>query len=161
RSRLRQAPSSVARLETRYVCGTCGATSLRWEGQCRSCGNWNTMVETAVERPQARASRAAASAVPNVTTLTSLSASDADRVALGIREVDRVLGGGIVPGSLVLLGGEPGIGKSTLVLAICGALAAAAEGDGRVLYASGEESPAQLRMRASRLGLADGARAGD
>lgn len=150
----------MARLETRYVCGTCGATSLRWEGQCRSCGNWNTMVESAVERPpaHARARRAAATAVPNVTPLTRLAATEADRIAIGMREVDRVLGGGIVPGSLVLLGGEPGIGKSTLVLALCGAIAA--DGAGRVLYASGEESPAQLRMRANRLGLGDGPRGG-
>jgi len=114
------------------------------------------MVETAVERPRAdkRASHAA-TAAPSVTPLTQLSGADADRMAVGIREVDRVLGGGIVPGSLVLLGGEPGIGKSTLVLAVCGALGAAA-GGGRVLYASGEESAAQLRMRAGRLGLTDG-----
>jgi len=153
----------VARLETRYVCGTCGATSLRWEGQCRSCGNWNTLVETALERPraQARAHRAASAAVPNVTPLTRLAATETDRIPIGMREVDRVLGGGIVPGSLVLLGGEPGIGKSTLVLALCGAIAAGSDGDERVLYASGEESAAQLRMRANRLGLNDGVRAGE
>jgi len=153
----------VARLETRYVCGTCGATSLRWEGQCRSCGNWNTMVESAVQRPlpRARATRAAATAVPHVTPLTRLAATETDRIPVGMREVDRVLGGGLVPGSLVLLGGEPGIGKSTLVLALCGAIAAGSDGDGRVLYASGEESAAQLRMRANRLGLSDGARGGE
>jgi len=153
----------VARLETRYVCGTCGATSLRWEGQCRSCGNWNTLVETALERPraQARAHRAASAVVPNVTPLTRLAATETDRIPIGMREVDRVLGGGIVPGSLVLLGGEPGIGKSTLVLALCGAIAAGPDRDERVLYASGEESAAQLRMRANRLGLNDGVRAGE
>ena len=103
----------MARLETRYVCGTCGAKSLRWEGQCRSCGNWNTMVESAVQRPlhRARATRAAATAVPHVTPLTRLAATETDRIPVGMREVDRVLGGGLVPGSLVLLGGEPGIGK--------------------------------------------------
>ena len=153
----------MARLETRYVCGTCGATSLRWEGQCRSCGNWNTLVETALERPraQARAHRAASAVVPNVTPLTRLAATETDRIPIGMREVDRVLGGGIVPGSLVLLGGEPGIGKSTLVLALCGAIAAGSDRDERVLYASGEESAAQLRMRANRLGLNDGVRAGE
>ena len=153
----------MARLETRYVCGTCGATSLRWEGQCRSCGNWNTLVETALERPraQARAHRAASAVVPNVTPLTRLAATETDRIPIGMREVDRVLGGGIVPGSLVLLGGEPGIGKSTLVLALCGAIAAGPDRDERVLYASGEESAAQLRMRANRLGLNDGVRAGE
>lgn len=99
-------------------------------------------------------------AAPRVTPLSELDAADSDRIAVGIREIDRVLGGGIVPGSLVLLGGEPGIGKSTLVLSVCGAVARAAGGTGRVLYASGEESAAQLRMRAGRLGLA-GRGAGD
>ncbi len=130
--------------------------SLRWEGQCRSCGGWNTLVETAVERGSAakKAARRQTSA-PSVTSLATLSESEAERLPVGIREVDRVLGGGIVVGSLVLLGGEPGIGKSTLVLAICGAAVSAA--GGRVLYASGEESTAQLRIRASRLGVAAGA----
>jgi len=145
----------VARLDTRYVCGTCGATSLRWEGQCRSCGNWNTMVESVVESPRTAKTRSRASvAAPHVTPLSELDEADSDRIAIGIREIDRVLGGGIVPGSLVLLGGEPGIGKSTLVLSVCGAVARATGGTGRVLYASGEESAAQLRMRAGRLGLA-------
>src|SRR3954454_3097777 len=155
RSRSRQARNPVARLETRYVCGTCGATSLRWEGQCRSCGNWNTLVESVIEstRASARARSAAPVAAPHVTPLSELDEADSDRVGIGIREVDRVLGGGIVPGSLVLLGGEPGIGKSTLVLAVCGAVARSTGGTGRVLYASGEESAAQLRMRAGRLGL--------
>lgn len=149
----------MARLETRYVCGTCGATSLRWEGQCRSCGGWNTLVETPVERVRSstRSSRSAALPAPPLTPLSDVSEDEGERIALGIREVDRVLGGGIVPGSLVLLGGEPGIGKSTLVLALCGALAnATAAADGRVLYASGEESAAQLRLRAARLGLSGG-----
>jgi DNA repair protein RadA/Sms len=148
----------VARLETRYVCGTCGATSLRWEGQCRTCGNWNTMVETVVDSPRTAKQRSTAPlAAPRVTSLSQLDEADSERVAVGIREVDRVLGGGIVPGSLVLLGGEPGIGKSTLVLAVCGAVARAMGGTGRVLYASGEESAAQLRMRAARLSVVDAA----
>ena len=94
---------------------------LRWEGQCRSCAGWNTLVETALERPRPTAKRAAArTAVPAPTPLSDLAETDSDRLPTGMREVDRVLGGGLVPGSLVLLGGEPGIGKSTLVLAICG-----------------------------------------
>ena len=141
----------MARLESRYVCGTCGATSLRWEGQCRSCGNWNTLVETAVEARPRSAARRAPVAAPAVTPLSEVSDEDADRIPTGIREVDRVLGGGIVPGSLILLGGEPGIGKSTLVLTTCAAIAL--RSDGRVLYASGEESAAQIRLRAARLGL--------
>jgi DNA repair protein RadA/Sms len=143
----------VARPDSRYVCGTCGAESLRWEGQCRSCGGWNTLVETAVERGHSarQAARRASVNAPRVTPLTELAGADGERLPLGIREIDRVLGGGIVPGSLILLGGEPGIGKSTLVLAVCGALANGSAG--RVLYASGEESAAQLRLRAARLGI--------
>ena len=114
------------------------------------------MVETAVER-RVRSKRKELPR-PSLRRASRHSASfdeaDSERIAMGIREIDRVLGGGIVPGSLVLLGGEPGIGKSTLVLAVCGAIARATGGTGRVLYASGEESAAQLRMRAGRLGLA-------
>lgn len=144
----------MARLESRYVCGTCGASSLRWEGQCRSCGGWNTLVETPVERRRAPGRRAAAAA-PTVSPLSGIGdAREAERPPVGIGELDRVLGGGLVPGSLVLLGGEPGIGKSTLVMAVCGAIAGGQAGS--VLYASGEESAAQLRLRAKRLGLATG-----
>jgi DNA repair protein RadA/Sms len=140
----------MAKQESRYVCGTCGATSLRWEGQCRSCAGWNTLVETVVERPRGAASaRRKAVAAPAVTPLNEVAAHDTERLVIGLREVDRVLGGGLVPGSLVLLGGEPGIGKSTLVLTVCGRVASPE----RVLYASGEESAAQLRLRATRLGL--------
>ncbi|MEO6349846.1 MAG: DNA repair protein RadA [Candidatus Limnocylindrales bacterium] len=154
----------MSRPEIRYVCGTCGASTLRWEGQCRDCGNWNTLVETAVPARsrsstavRGAARRGAAVAAPSLTPLSEIAAADADRLPLGIREVDRVLGGGLVAGSLVLLGGEPGIGKSTLVLAISGAICGSSQAKGRVLYASGEESAAQIRIRASRLGLADGA----
>jgi DNA repair protein RadA/Sms len=142
----------VARSESRYVCGTCGASSLRWEGQCRACGGWNTLVETPVERVRDSLSRARAS-VPHMTSLADVSHNEAERQMLGIGEMDRVLGGGLVAGSLVLLGGEPGIGKSTLVLALCGAMARNVAG-ATVLYASGEESAGQLRLRAQRLGLA-------
>src|SRR4051794_1440992 len=110
--------------ESRYVCGTCGATSLRWEGQCRSCNGWNTLVENVVERPRvAAAARRKQTAFPAVVALNDVTAHDSERLVIGLREVDRVLGGGLVPGSLVLLGGEPGIGKSTLVLAVCGRVA--------------------------------------
>src|SRR5512141_3139090 len=114
----------MARPESRYVCGTCGATSLRWEGQCRSCAGWNTLVETVVERPKAAARRKAVAAPP-IVALNEVAAHDSERLVIGLREVDRVLGGGLVPGSLVLLGGVPGIGKSTLVLAVCGQVVAA------------------------------------
>lgn len=152
----------MARAESRYVCGTCGASSLRWEGQCRACGGWNTLVETPAETRAGRAGRRGlrhGHPPPEVTPLASLSAADADRLPVGVGEVDRVLGGGLVPGSLVLLGGEPGIGKSTLVLAISARVADRAPA-ARVLYASGEESPTQIGLRAARLGVADGGSGG-
>jgi DNA repair protein RadA/Sms len=146
----------VARPESRYVCGTCGATSLRWEGQCRACAGWNTLVETPAERGRP-ARRAYHGSTPAIALLADPHDQAEDsRLKLGLNEIDRVLGGGLVLGSVVLLGGEPGIGKSTLVLAVCGAVAANRTSDGGVLYASGEESAAQLRLRARRLGLASG-----
>ncbi|HWH24143.1 MAG TPA: AAA family ATPase, partial [Candidatus Limnocylindria bacterium] len=160
--------SRATRPERRYVCGTCGAESLRWEGQCRGCGGWNTLVETVGASRSATASgrrrssaggrRGTSAPPPAVASLRrSDEAADAGRLASSIGELDRVLGGGLVAGSLFLLGGEPGIGKSTLLLDICGALARPAAAAGRpVLYASGEESTAQIRLRAARLGLADG-----
>ena len=152
----------MARTQSRYVCQSCGDSFLRWEGQCRSCGNWSTLVETVVHEPS-RAARATARAVgPGPSTPTGLAAiADADlpRLRLGIDELDRVLGGGLVPGSLVLVGGEPGIGKSTLLLQAAAGLTRASGGTARVLYAAGEESPAQVRLRAARLGLLGGAAA--
>ena len=140
----------MARPTSRFVCQGCGEAFLRWEGQCRACGAWNSLVETVV-RDTPRAARgvhiAPDSGAP--VALTDIGESDVPRLATGIAELDRVLGGGIVPGSLVLVGGEPGIGKSTLLLQ-------AAAGLGRpVLYATGEESAAQVRLRAGRLGLLD------
>ena len=146
----------MARPESRFACGTCGALSLRWEGQCRACGEWNTLVEVPASARGVSASSRAPVAAPATIALAAVGGGqDAARLGSGIGELDRVLGGGIVPGSVVLLGGEPGIGKSTLVLALAGAVAAGAARVG-VLYASGEESAAQLHLRARRLGLADG-----
>jgi DNA repair protein RadA/Sms len=142
----------VAKATSRFVCQACDEAFLRWEGQCRNCGEWNSLVETVVRaksptaaRNVTRALADAASPVP----LASIGVADVPRAATGIGELDRVLGGGIVPGSLILLGGEPGIGKSTLLLQ------AAAGIGGPVLYATGEESAAQVRLRAGRLGLLD------
>jgi DNA repair protein RadA/Sms len=145
----------VARSRTRYVCQSCGDASLRWEGQCRTCGAWNSLVETVVREPSrvaatARRTDAGAGPVP----LSRIGEQELPRLLVGIGELDRVLGGGIVPGSLVLVGGEPGIGKSTLLLQ---AAAGIALGGGTVLYATGEESAAQVRLRAGRLGLLAGA----
>ncbi len=145
----------MARPESRYVCQSCGAAFHRWEGQCRGCSAWNTLVESLIREPAGgrtagRATRAGE--VPRSQPLAGSGASPEPRRPIGIDEVDRVLGGGLVPGSLVLLGGEPGIGKSTLVLEMAAGVARE-KGGGGVLYASGEESAAQLRLRAERLGL--------
>ena len=148
----------MARAESRYVCQSCGASVLRWEGQCRTCGQWNTLVETRVRPAEERAARARSSAVasePPVALSRAGGVVDAPRQRIGIDELDRVLGGGLVHGSVVLVGGEPGIGKSTLLLQAAAGIGRAATGRGGVLYASGEESAGQIRLRAARLGLLD------
>ncbi len=137
----------MARPQSRFICQRCAESFLRWEGQCRACGEWNSLVETIVREPS-RTERAAAlgdAAAPM--SLGAISEADLPRYSLGIGELDRVLGGGLVPGSLVLLGGEPGIGKSTLLLQAAAGLARDAVRQGTVLYASGEESPGQIRLR--------------
>ncbi len=152
----------MARTGSHYVCQACGDDFLRWEGQCRTCGGWNTLVETVI-RPGPRAGRpsgpgaaTAAVAMP----LSHVGAPPAARVPVGIGELDRVLGGGLVLGSLVLLGGEPGVGKSTLLLQAAAGLAMGADPPRPVLYVTGEESAAQVRLRAVRLGLSDGVAGG-
>jgi len=144
----------LARAQSRFVCQACGADFLRWEGQCRACAAWNTLVETVItprsrDRGPAAVGRAGVVAVP----LSAPAEAAVRRVSTGMRELDQVLGGGIVPGSLLLIGGEPGVGKSTLLLQVAGGVASA---DGGVLYATGEESAGQVRLRAARLGLGSG-----
>jgi DNA repair protein RadA/Sms len=141
-----------------FVCSSCAHETGRWHGQCPGCGEWNTLAEErAAERPRAgggrgRAGGGASAARPaRPVRLADVEAPAERRLGTGIGELDRVLGGGIVPGSLVLLGGSPGIGKSTLTGSALGNLAAAGR---RTLYVSGEESPAQVRLRAERLGPA-------
>ncbi len=137
----------MAKAATRYVCQNCGAVYPKWSGRCEACGEWNTLVEEAAEvRPGAKAGRRVA--------FVGLQgeAAPPPRAATQIAELDRVLGGGLVAASAVLVGGDPGIGKSTLMLQ---AAAQLARGGRRVLYVSGEESIEQVRMRARRLGLAD------
>ncbi|MSQ26256.1 MAG: DNA repair protein RadA [Dehalococcoidia bacterium] len=140
------------RAKTAYVCRDCGASSLRWLGRCPDCGQWNTLQETVV---RVTPSRAAAHGMPAVsvtpTPLADVDGSSAPRMPLPLREVDRVLGGGIVPGSLTLIGGDPGIGKSTLLLQLAHAVA---QRHGTVVYVSGEESTQQIKLRATRLGIA-------
>jgi DNA repair protein RadA/Sms len=143
----------VTKTQSRYVCQACGDSFLRWEGQCRSCSAWNTLVETLVREPRPAAHhRVAPPAGSGPVSLADLSVADVARIPVGMGELDRVLGGGLVPGSLVLVGGEPGIGKSTLLLQAAAGLSIR----GKVLYATGEESAAQVRLRAVRLGLLDG-----
>ncbi len=144
------------RAQTRFVCQSCGESFLRWEGQCRACSAWNSLVETQV-RTEPRPSRAVASGFATATPsrLIDVGEPERQRLPIGIGELDRVLGGGLVPGSVVLLGGEPGIGKSTLLLQAAAGIAGLV-GPERVLYATGEESTAQVRLRAERLGLLTG-----
>src|SRR5215208_6798150 len=134
---------------TVFVCSQCGHDSAKWHGRCPGCGEWNTMVE---ERPAAAgpaAARRPAGRALKPVRLADVEAPAVRRLVTGIGELDRVLGGGIVPGSMVLIGGSPGIGKSTITGGALGNLAAAGR---RVLYVSGEESAAQVKLRAERLG---------
>jgi DNA repair protein RadA/Sms len=141
----------MARAQSRHVCGECGHVALAWTGRCPGCGAWNTLVERA-PAPRAkggRPGRGRAGQAPKAVPLREVEAPDVARLETGMGELDRVLGGGIVPGSLVLLGGSPGIGKSTVGAMALGNLADAGR---RTLYVSGEESAAQVRLRAERLG---------
>ncbi|HKD55356.1 MAG TPA: DNA repair protein RadA [Steroidobacteraceae bacterium] len=136
----------MARASPVFVCSSCGGETLKWQGQCPLCGEWNSL-----EQRSAAGARAAVPAAAAVALSAGVrSAAAAERLASGAAELDRVLGGGVVPGSVILLGGDPGIGKSTLLLQVAAAVGAT----GPVLYASGEESVAQVSLRAERLGLA-------
>src|SRR5215217_4754148 len=142
----------MARPTTVHVCSACGAEAPRWLGQCPGCGEWNTLVEEQRSAPAAKgrggdvAAPAARAAKP--VPLSRVEAVRHVRLTTGIGELDRVLGGGLVPGSLVLIGGSPGIGKSTLTSMALGHLQGAGR---RTLYVSGEESAGQIRLRAERL----------
>lgn len=140
----------MAKSKTVFFCTNCGNETLKWQGRCPGCGAWNTMQEH-IEKPMAVGKVKASSAGINkkAQKLSELDTGDEIRFSTGMRELDRVLGGGAVAGSLVLVGGAPGIGKSTLLLQICNSLCAGR----RVLYVSGEESERQLKLRALRLGV--------
>src|SRR3954471_9346865 len=138
----------MARAATVFTCSTCGSTAAKWHGRCPSCGDWNTLVEEAAPVKVAGGRAAPAAVAARAVPLRDVRAEEVARLATGIGELDRVLGGGLVPGSVVLLGGSPGIGKSTLTTMALGRLAA---GGRRTLYVSGEESAAQVRLRAERL----------
>lgn len=141
----------MAKDRTRYVCQACGAPHPKWQGRCDACGEWNTLVEEVAEaRGPGPAAKAAGGRRVEFVGLEGKSAPPA-RILTGIAELDRVLGGGFVPGSAVLVGGDPGIGKSTILLQAAARIAAAGR---RTLYVSGEEAVEQVRLRATRLGLA-------
>ena len=136
--------------KTVFVCDDCGNESPKWEGRCPACGEWNTLVEARRDRHDGRsASRLGTSAGP-AQELSQVSTEALPRLQVSSTEVNRALGGGIVPGSLTLLAGEPGIGKSTLLLRLTADVSASR---GKTLYVSGEESAAQVKMRADRLGI--------
>lgn len=143
----------AAKVKNVFFCNECGYESSKWLGQCPSCKTWNSFVEEPVQRktaagvsPAGRGALGERRATPQ--RLSEVAQTSQERLCTGIGELDRVLGGGIVPGSLVLVGGDPGIGKSTLLLQTCSILA---EREHKVLYISGEESPQQIKMRADRL----------
>ncbi|MDR2109959.1 MAG: AAA family ATPase, partial [Spirochaetaceae bacterium] len=140
-----------------FKCSACGHEEPKWLGRCPECGEWNTLLETALSGPGRAVSPGKRGGVvlPQSFPLSSVDPQEGNRIGSGIPELDRVLGGGIMKRSTILVGGEPGIGKSTLLLQA----AAAAETRGRVLYVSGEESAGQIRMRADRLGIMDSAAA--
>ena len=133
-----------------YFCQSCGYESSKWMGQCPGCREWNTLVEELVEKKSAGKIKSAPGGNADLkpTKISEIDMQDKERMLTGFDELDRVLGGGIVPGSLVLVGGDPGIGKSTLLLQVCRNLAEERD----VLYISGEESLQQIKMRANRIG---------
>jgi DNA repair protein RadA/Sms len=130
-----------------YICSSCGREEPKWLGRCPECGEWNTLVETTAKNESKRNEKKGS--LPQTLPLSAVDPMEGFRIGSGIGELDRVLGGGIMKRAAVLVGGEPGIGKSTLMLQ----LAAAVQTKGRILYVSGEESAGQLRLRADRLGL--------
>jgi DNA repair protein RadA/Sms len=139
----------MAKLKTIYACTTCGAPSPKWLGQCADCGAWGTVQEETMIR-----TAAAPTTSMSVVSINEVDSMEVNRRTTGVSGFDRVLGGGLVPGSLVLIGGEPGIGKSTLLTEVAGRIASSG---GTALYLSGEESPRQVKLRAERIGaLGDG-----
>ena len=143
----------MARVRTAFVCEQCGHIFPKWSGRCSECGTWNSVVETRVEEDkEKRAARVSLVPTSEPQPLPTIPADGFQRIPVPMGELNRVLGGGIVPGSVVLIGGDPGIGKSTLLLQVSSLLT---KQEGPVLYVSGEESAQQIKMRADRLGISD------
>lgn len=137
----------MSKTQVKFICTECGAAHSRWTGRCQECGNWNTLVEEIIETVgPGRASKARPA---KITDISAVEKTNSARIPVGIVEFDQVLGGGIVPGSLILVGGDPGIGKSTIILQVAAKIQ-------NTLYISGEESERQIQMRAERLGINSG-----
>ena len=142
----------MAKARSSFYCTECGNETLKWQGKCPACGAWNTIVEQpAMEGKKKAASVSSGLGARSPRPMAEVEAVDELRFNTGMSELDRVLGGGAVKGSLVLVGGAPGIGKSTLMLQICDNLCRFSD----VLYVSGEESERQIKLRAQRLGIRD------
>ncbi len=141
----------MAKTQTRYVCQSCGHESPKWLGRCPDCNEWASLVEEAAPVASKASKQRAAVVSSTPTSIKDISAEGAARTSSGIGEFDRVLGGGVVEGSLVLVGGDPGIGKSTILIQAANHLSLSA---GKVLYVSGEESAQQIKLRSNRLGIA-------
>ena len=141
--------TAMAKTLTRYVCQSCGYESPKWVGRCPDCSEWASLVEEVVTASKSSKQVTRTNSTP--TSIMEISADGAKRTSSGIGEFDRVLGGGVVAGSLVLVGGDPGIGKSTILIQAANHLSLSA---GRVLYVSGEESAEQIKLRSNRLGIA-------
>lgn len=140
----------MPKVKTHYQCQSCGFTSPKWLGKCPDCGTWNSLVEERKETVSSRSSVLAHFRKTEPLPLSSITGGNAQRTSTGIKELDRVLGGGVVSGSVILVGGDPGIGKSTLLLQATSGLSKKC---GRILYVSGEESPEQIKLRAERLSI--------
>ena len=140
----------AGKVKSMYICSECGYQSPKWMGKCPGCGNWSTMQETVVNEPKSGTAKKSTHTVSKAPMrISEIKTGFEKRCKTGIGELDRVLGGGIVKGSLILVGGDPGIGKSTLLLQICEKTGR----DNKILYISGEESESQIKLRAERLGV--------
>ncbi|HUL08840.1 MAG TPA: DNA repair protein RadA [Candidatus Acidoferrum sp.] len=144
----------MAKPAANFVCQSCGASYPRWSGRCEACGEWNTIVEEAARESAPKGLTGKGGRKLEFVDLTQATAEEAERRVTGIAEFDRVTGGGLVRGSALLIGGDPGIGKSTLLLQVAAALGAPKAGAGQTAYISGEEAVAQIKLRAGRLSLA-------
>src|SRR5712675_1370840 len=142
----------MKKTETIFACQSCGHQSRKWLGKCPECGEWNSLVEER-DRTAKKGSTRNGFKLRDVSAIaySEIESQDETRISSGVTEFDRVLGGGLVPGTLVLIGGDPGIGKSTLMLQVADRLSSRSSGNDAVLYVSGEESERQIKLRGERL----------